>query len=228
MTQQTIPGPKERFYISLSGIIGSGKTTAANLLARHFGMHLFEENVDENTFLPLFYDDPKRWAFHSQLFFLREKAEQLMRVKSLLIETSVVQDSPIYQDCFTYAKAQQTLGYMSLHEFMLYEKFFRALHHSLPVPHLIVQLDASIPAIANRIKKRAREYEQEIDTAYLQLLLELQTEWIVRNPQLNIIRINSDELDFASNEEDARRFLEVVERHIRILSPYPGVLQLGL
>ncbi len=55
------------------GTLGSGKTTAAQLLAHELHYTLIEENVKENAFLPRFYKDMKRWAFHSQVFFLMEK-----------------------------------------------------------------------------------------------------------------------------------------------------------
>ena len=61
-------------YISIAGVLGTGKTTAAKLISENLGFHLFREKFAENIFLPLFYTDPKRWALHSQLFFLHEKA----------------------------------------------------------------------------------------------------------------------------------------------------------
>ena len=60
-------------YITVMGTLGSGKTTAAQLLAHELHYTLIEENVKENAFLPRFYKDMKRWAFHSQVFFLMEK-----------------------------------------------------------------------------------------------------------------------------------------------------------
>ena len=205
-------------YISVAGVMGSGKTTASGLLAQHLGLHLFEENVDENTFLPLFYDNPQRWALHAQLFYLREKVVQLSKIKKLLEQTSVIQDSPLYQDYLTYAKAQQVLENMNEAEFTLYERFFHTLYDHLPVPDLVVQLDASVPAIAKRIKKRARTYERAIDRSYLALLARLQDQWIVSHEHLAILRINTETLNLAENTEHQREFVALVKDRLSTLA----------
>lgn len=75
---------EQREYITVMGTLGSGKTTAARLLARELNFKLLEENVEENAFLPRFYKDMSRWAFHSQVFFLMEKIRQMLEAKSLL------------------------------------------------------------------------------------------------------------------------------------------------
>ena len=208
-------------YVSIAGLLGSGKTTASNLLADKLGFHLFEEQVNENKFLPLFYSDPKRWAFHSQLFYLREKASQLVKIKNLINKTHIVQDSPIYQDYLTYAKAQHELGNMNEDEFALYEKLFKVLNRDVPTPHLIIHIDASIPTIMKRIKLRARSYEKGVDPEYIKLLLKLQKEWIDKNPKLNIVSINTDFLDIIKNREHQKKFIDIVKSNLVNLAEEP-------
>ena len=206
--------PKKYKYISIAGLLGSGKTTASNLLAEKLEFHLFEEKVNENKFLPLFYSDPKRWAFHSQLFYLKEKAAQLVKIRDIINETHVVQDSPIHQDYLTYAKAQQVLGHMNENEFALYEKFFHVLNQDLPTPDLIIHLDASVPTIMERIKQRARSYEKSIDSKYVELLKKLQDKWMSQNSKLNIISINMDDTDIVQNLEHQKEFIEKIKAHL--------------
>ncbi len=208
-------------YVSIAGLLGSGKTTAANLLADKLGFYPFEEKVNENKFLPLFYQDPQRWAFHSQLFYVREKASQLVKIKKIINETHVVQDSPVYQDYLTYAKAQQILGNMNEDEFALYEKFFHVLNRDLPVPDLIIQLNASVPSIMERIKLRARDYEKKIDSKYVELLMRLQNEWIAKNPKLNIVSIDTNAVDIAHNPKHQAEFIKVVKAHLANLKEEP-------
>ncbi|OGZ94270.1 MAG: hypothetical protein A3H69_00645 [Candidatus Sungbacteria bacterium RIFCSPLOWO2_02_FULL_47_9] len=209
-------GKSKTYYISIAGVMGSGKTTAANLLAQELGFYLFEENVAENAFLPLFYKDAKRWALPTQLFYLYEKAKQLNRVKDLLSRVSVVQDTPIYQDHFTYAKASKVLGYTSEDEYSLYAGFYNTLKEDLPVPDLIVGLEASLPVVESRIKKRSRDFEKEVDMSYVSLLSELQKEWIREHTNLNIITVNTDTLDLVSNESHKNNFLKTVKNGLRI------------
>jgi deoxyadenosine/deoxycytidine kinase len=189
------------FYISVAGVMGSGKTSISHLLAEKLGFHFFEENVKENIFLPRYYQNPGEWALHSQLFYLREKAAQLLKLKELLGATNIIQDTPIYQDCFGYAKAQHRLSYMSDEDYRLYLSFFELLQPQLPVPDLIIQLDAAAPILEERIRRRGRDYEKFIDRNYLELLSELQDEWIAKNSHLRVIRLRTDnaELDVLKN-----------------------------
>lgn len=80
---------KRNLYIAVAGVMGSGKTTACRLLARELGIRLFEEKAEENRFLPLFYEDPRRWAFALQLFCLAEKIGQLEEIKNALTHTVI-------------------------------------------------------------------------------------------------------------------------------------------
>lgn len=205
------------YHISVTGVMGSGKTTASNLLAERLGFHLFEENVEGNTFLPLFYEDPKRWALPMQLFYLREKVAQLMKIRNLLDRTSVVHDSPIYQDYYTYVKAQQILGNITGEELVLYEKFFHMFHDRFPVPHLIIHLKAEPQVLLQRIRERARDYEKNVDIPYLELLTRLQQEWVSQSPHLHIISVDVGEVNFARDEAGKREFIETVRKGLEAL-----------
>lgn len=191
--------------------MGSGKTTACNLLKQELGFHVLEETVNENAFLPLFYKDPARWAFSLQLFFLEDRVRQLEHMASLLAEQSVIQDSFVYQDNFTYAKAQKILGRMSEIEFSLYQKFFNSLlAKNLPKPDLIINLEASLPVLKQRIQKRARGFETEVDPIYLETLHRLQQEWTKGEYKFRIVSVNTDKLDLVKNSNHKKEFVETV------------------
>src|ERR1041385_1624248 len=63
-------------YIAVEGPIGVGKTALARRLAAEFGSLLLLEQVEENPFLRKFYEEPERYAFQTQLFFLLERYRQ--------------------------------------------------------------------------------------------------------------------------------------------------------
>ena len=193
--------------ISVAGVMGSGKTTMAKLIAQELGHELFEERVKENIFLPLYYKDPKRWALHSQFFYLKEKMSQLKVIGGLLDIMNVVQDVPVYQDAFAYAKAQHQLGYMSKKEYKLYLSLLDTYKDTLPTPDLIVQLNASTPSLLGRIKKRARPYEKTIDPEYLDLLSNLQKQWITEHKHLNVFEVDTDNPEYNITEEKGKNNL---------------------
>jgi len=81
-------------YIAVTGVMGSGKTTASKILKKELGLPLFEEKPQENPFLELFYEDMERWGLHSQLSFALIKIRQNIRAKNMLSRTSVIHDGP--------------------------------------------------------------------------------------------------------------------------------------
>ena len=56
--------------IVLSGTIGAGKTSLTEMLANHLDSKAFYESVDDNPILPLFYENPKKYGFLLQIYFL--------------------------------------------------------------------------------------------------------------------------------------------------------------
>jgi deoxyadenosine/deoxycytidine kinase len=208
---------KRNHYLSVMGTMGSGKTTAARLLATHFGYQLVEENFGENAFLPRFYHDMNRWAFHSQTFFLMEKITQMRQTELALTKESIVQDTPIIQDVFSYAKAQHMLGHMDDAEWHLYQKIYRSTESLLPKPDYIIYLETSIPVITDRIKKRGRDYESRIPISYLELLDMLIKKWLNENHEIKIITINTDNIDIVHSQKAKQLLIEIIRKSINFL-----------
>lgn len=198
-------------FVSVMGTMGSGKTTIANLIAQECGYALVLEQFEDNPFLPKFYTDMKRWAFHSQIFFLLEKARQLNEIPSLLNQRSVIQDTPIMQDVYSYAKAQYELGNMDRHEWNLYLKTYETLSAHLPKPDVIVYLTASLDTLMKRIQSRGRSYEQSIPEEYIALLDRLNASWRA-STNIPIIVIDTDERDIVHKERD-REYVIITLRH---------------
>lgn len=210
-------------YLSVMGTMGSGKTTVAKILAKEFKFQLLEENFGENAFLPRFYQDMKRWAFHSQTFFLMEKINQMLEAKKLRLPTpdvkevrtsgvkGVIQDTPIQQDAFSYAKAQHVLGNIDDAEWRLYLKIYRSFEPYFPKPDLIVYLETSVPAMADRIEKRGRGYEQKIPASYLELLDMLNHKWLGENKSIPVLTIETDGLNIVRSKIAQEKLLT----HIR-------------
>lgn len=195
---------KKNCYIAISGVMGSGKTTFSKSIAMALGASLFEEKANENPYLADYYRDPHTWAFASQHFYLETKIAQLHEIKKAIARSSVVQDTPVYQDCFSYARAQVHLGYMTEADYMRYLAVFTSEQDLLPVPHLIVYLQAPLEVLEKRIQERSRGFEQSVDRAYLGLLLDLQNEWIETHAKaLNILTvpIDNDARDLIKNED---------------------------
>lgn len=198
------------------GTMGSGKTTAARILAKALKFHLLEENFGENAFLPRFYSDMKRWAFHSQTFFLMEKITQMLETRTLLEKTSIIQDTPIQQDAFSYAKAQHVLGNIDDAEWKLYQKIYDAFEPQFPKPNLIVYLETGIDVIGKRIDARGRGYEQKIPHSYLELLDMLNHKWLTEQKEIPVLTIQTDGLNIVRSSKAQLQLIRQVRTHLQI------------
>lgn len=207
---------KKHYYISVMGTMGSGKTTAARLIAKELRFKLLEENFGENAFLPRFYQDMTRWAFHSQTFFLMEKITQILETRKLLAQYSIVQDTPIEQDVFSYAKAQHVLGHIDDAEWRLYQKIYKSFEPYFPLPDLIIYLETSLSAIGDRITKRGRGYEQAIPQSYLELLDMLNHKWLTENKTIPVLKIETDGLNIVTSKRAQHDMIATVRGQLRI------------
>jgi deoxyadenosine/deoxycytidine kinase len=209
-------GMKKNVYISVMGTMGSGKTTAARLIAQKLNFHLIEENFGENAFLPRFYKDMGKWAFHSQTFFLMEKITQMLETPNMLAKESVVQDTPIQQDAFSYAKAQHVLGHMDDAEWNLYQKIYKSFEPYFPKPDLIIYLETGLPSIMKRIEHRGRGYEKSIPQNYLELLDLLNHKWISENKSIPVLVIETDGLNIVRSKVAQQDLIKSVRTHLRL------------
>lgn len=207
---------KRNLYISVMGTMGSGKTTAARLIAQELKFQLVEENFGENAFLPRFYGDMNRWAFHSQTFFLMEKITQMLETPKMLEKGPVVQDTPIQQDAFSYAKAQHVLGHIDDAEWKLYQKIYKSFEPYFPRPDCIVFLETSIPSIADRIEKRGRGYEQKIPQSYLELLDMLNHKWLTENKSIPVLTVATDGLNIVTSKVAKEALLTAVKKKLKL------------
>lgn len=208
---------KKLLYISVMGTMGSGKTTVARLLSKAFHFGLIEENFGENAFLPKFYQDMKQWAFHSQTFFLMEKISQTMETKHMLSVRPVVQDTPIQQDVFSYAKAQHVLGNMDDSEWRLYQKIYRSFEQYFPVPDLVIYLETSVPELSRRIASRGRGYERHVTGAYLELLDTLNHVWLAEHNRHRVLKVTTDGLNIVKSVKARETLIRDVRTCLRSL-----------
>lgn len=198
------------------GTMGSGKTTAAKLIAKELKFQLVEENFGENAFLPQFYKDMNRWAFHSQTFYLMEKISQMLETQTLLKKGPVVQDTPIQQDAFSYAKAQYVLGHIDDAEWKLYQKIYTSFSSYFLKPDCIIFLETSIASIVDRVEKRGRGYEQKIPQSYLELLDMLNHKWLSENKSIPVLTIKTDGVNIVTSKIAQINMIENVKKKLRL------------
>lgn len=171
-----------KLFVAVAGTLGVGKTTFVNFIAKEFGYYKIEENFKDNPYLKSFYKDKKRWAFHSEMFFLVEKVRQIQSINPMYGKKSVVLDVPIYVDVFSYGGALLKEGSMSEDEWNVYMDAYREFEKNLLKPDIIIYLDAPVEVLYQRIMERGRSFETQLGRnkliKYLTTLKRLNEKWI--------------------------------------------------
>ncbi|AOV06343.1 deoxynucleoside kinase [Sporosarcina ureilytica] len=189
-------------FIAVEGPIGVGKTTLSRAIAESQNFQLLKEIVEENPFLSKFYDDIEAWSFQTEMFFLCNRYKQLSDIKKeiLLSNTPVVADYHVFKNLIF---AKRTL---EQNEYKKYEEIYKILTRDMPAPNVIVYLYASQETLMKRIALRGREFEKNMDPAYLTQLANDYEMFIdvfeEENPHIPVLRFNGDHLDFVNKKED--------------------------
>jgi deoxyadenosine/deoxycytidine kinase len=200
-------------HIIISGNIGAGKSTLVKLLAEQLHMKPFWEPVQENPYLEDFYGDMKKWAFHSQLFFLTNRLEMHHSLKEMT--GSVVQDRSVYEDAEIFAENLYKNGFMNERDYQTYRNFYELLIQMLPKPDLLVYLKASIPTLQKHIAIRARAMESTISASYLEDLNTLYTDFIAGYQLSPLVVIDMDKTDFVQNPSCIEAIIESISEKLK-------------
>ena len=181
-------------FLLVAGNIGVGKTSLTDRLAARLGWHAAYESVADNPYLADFYADMRSWSFHLQIYFLGHRAEQHRRLA--LSPLSAICDRSIYEDAHIFARALYQLGNMTERDYVAYRRLFDMVVSQLPVPDLLLHLDASVETLLTRIRGRDRTIESGITADYLGLLNSFYVDWMTEFDLCPVLTIPADRLDF--------------------------------
>lgn len=193
-------------YIAVEGNIGAGKTSFATMVSQDFNAKLILERFKDNAFLPKFYEDKSRYAFPLEMSFLADRYQQLSDdlAQYDLFKDFVVSDYDVFKSLI-FAK-------ITLHEdeYSLYQKLFHIMYKELVKPDLYVYFYQNTERLLENIKKRGREYEQNIEADYLANINRSYLSFIKSQPGLNVKIIDISDLDFVKRREDYLQLLEEI------------------
>ena len=155
----------------------------------------------------------ERWSFNLQIYFLKSRFEQLIKINNN--NNTIVQDRTIYEDAHIFAPNLKSMGLMNQRDFKNYQGLFELMESQIQGPDLLIYLRSNIPNLVNKIHKRGREYENSISIDYLSRLNERYEAWTSTYDKGNIIKIDVDELDFVENKEDLKLIIAMVDDEIK-------------
>lgn len=200
-------------FIAIAGNIGVGKSTLTKKLAEHLKWKAYQEPVTQNPYLEDFYKDMKKWAFHSQMYFMGKRLQDHYNI--LKEKKSVVQDRTIYENSEIFARNLHNRGYINSRDWKSYQQIYKTCENILPAPDLVIYLKASVDKIMDRIALRGREFEKGIDRKYIRELNDLYDRWAGNFNQSQVLILSYDDLDLKNNNIDFESFLAEVKNYIK-------------
>ncbi len=201
MTDRNVPR-----YIAIEGAIGVGKSSLAKILAGKFGSRLVQEDVGTNPFLERFYENPKKYAFQTQLFFLLSRYRQQRELaQGNLFEKGLVADYVLAKDkIFALINLEDD-------EVALYDSIYKLLVPTVPRPDLVIYLQARPEVLLSRVRKRGVEYERNISLDYLKTLSDAYNEYFFHYNETPLLVVNTSEIDFVESPRDLEHLVREVK-----------------
>ena len=192
-------------YIAIEGVIGAGKTTLAKFLSQEYNAKAILEDIDGNPFLPQFYEDPERYAFPAQIFFLLSRYNELRNLTNReLFTRRIISDYTFDKDrIFAFINLEKR-------ERSLYEKIYNLLDKDIIKPNLVIYLQANLDTLMERIRGRGRSYERGIKEEYIKLLIRSYDEYFFHFQRSPVLILNSNEFDFLNEPSHLKLLKEEI------------------
>ena len=198
------------FNISIEGSIGAGKTSLANMVSADLKAKLILEKFEENPFLKDFYGNQDRYAFQTQLFFLLSRYSQHQDLRQVDIFSKILVSDYMFIKDRLFAALN-----LNDREMVLYDKVAKILEKDIVYPDLAIFLQADTDKLMSNIKKRGRQYEQDIDWNYIDSLNQVYNEYFFRYDKGPLLIINTNDIDFVNNKDDFKGILNFLNEPIK-------------
>ena len=196
-------------YIAIEGPIGVGKTSLAKLLSKRLSAKLILEKFEENPFLSEFYNDPTRFAFQTQLFFLLQRYQQQQDIRQVdMFHNLLISDYMFIKD--------RLFASLNLDdkEMNLYDSIANMMERNVINPDLIIYLLADTASLMKNIDKRGRNFESNISYEYINELNEIYTEYFFRYNDTPLVIINTNNIDFVHNPDDLDQVIQYIKQPV--------------
>jgi len=194
------------YYLAVEGPIGVGKTSLVKLLGKKLGAKMVLEEYENNPFLEEFYNDPERFAFQTQLFFLMSRYRQQQDLRQVdMFHNLLITDYMFVKD--------RLFASLNLDdkELSLYDTVANLLERNVLKPDVVIYLQADTQTLMHNIANRGRNFETNMSFEYLDALSQVYTEYFFKYQETPLIIINTNNIDFVNNSDD----LDEVIKYIR-------------
>ena len=201
-------GPQLPRFIAIEGPLRVGKSTLARILAeRLHARRIFD--CEDNPFLADFYKEKPGSAFRAQMYFLLERQKRLREALAVEAPGQLLSDFLMEKDRI-FANLN-----LSDEELKLYERYYEALTNAIPVPGLVIYLQAKPEVLRSRIAKKAARDEISLSPAYIEEVARAYEHFFFRYAASDLLVINTSEIDFVERSEDLQQLLRRLQEPVK-------------
>ncbi|MBK7368780.1 MAG: deoxynucleoside kinase [Candidatus Eisenbacteria bacterium] len=198
----------ENRYLVIEGVIGAGKTSLCRMLSERLAAQLVLEEVEENPFLKDFYKDRARYAFQTQMHFLFSRYQQQRDLK----QTNLFNDKLVADYLFQKDRIFASLNLVD-RELAMYERLVGWLELDVVKPDVVVYLQAHTDTLMERIAKRNRPFERDMDKDYIARLNDAYNHYFFHYTDTPLLVVNTNGIDFVNDASDYEDLVRRILSH---------------
>jgi deoxyadenosine/deoxycytidine kinase len=196
-------------FIAIEGPIRVGKTTLADILADHLKATRLRD-IEDNPFLDSFYADKPGAGFQAQFHFLLERYKQLCALDLAANSNRVVVSDYLFEK-------DKIFAYLNLGdaELQLYNRYYELFAEQVPLPDLVIYLQAKPETLRKRIAKKNVPSEHHISDEYLEEVVNAYEHFFFHYKSSDLLVIETSEIDFVDRKEDLEELLHRLSRPVK-------------
>jgi len=198
----------ENRYLVLEGVIGAGKTSLARMLSERLQAQLVLEEVEENPFLKDFYRDRARFAFQTQMHFLFSRFQQQRNLRQMELFSERTVSDYLFQKDRIFASLN-----LVDRELALYERLVGWLELDVVRPDIVVYLQANPDTLMERIARRNRPFEKDMDKDYIAKLNDAYNHYFFHYTDTPLLVVNTNAIDFVNEPDDYEDLVRRILSH---------------
>jgi len=209
VVDQTAASPtgRQHDYIAVEGPIGVGKTSLARMLSEKLDARLVLDESGTNPFVARFYEDPDKYAFPAQLYFMLIRYRQQRE----LVQQELFKQSTVSDYLFSKDRIFANLN-LSPDELVLYDQVHRLLDSQMAKPDLVVYMWARAEVLVERLRKRNRDFERDISIDYLERVSNAYRDFFFYYDETPLLVVDTSGMDFVEHPEDLEELMREIDR----------------
>ena len=196
-------------FLALEGPIRVGKTSLADILADRLRAERLRD-IEDNPFLESFYKDRPGAAFQTQFYFLMQRFKQLRDMDLAANPERVIVSDFIFEK-------NKIFAYLNLSdaELQLYDQYYALFAEQVPIPDLVIYLQAKPETLRKRIAKKNVPFEHRISDEYLEAVVNAYEHFFVLYKATDLLVIDTSEIDFIDRNEDLQELLRRLSQPVK-------------